>query len=91
MNTISLRELCGKPGRAAELLKQLDAAETEEARAEALGQAEKACGSAFGAFGGGREGLEACSAIDALCESNAIEKLLSGFIVPLQARGARRL
>lgn len=86
VNTLSLRELCGKPGKAADLLTTLDAAGTDEARAEAMAQAEKACGTAFAAFGGGREGLAACAAIDALCESNAVEKLLSGFIVPLQAR-----
>ena len=44
----------------------------------------KGYGKLYAAMGGGREGLEACVAVEALCEVNAIEKLLSGFIVPLQ-------
>ncbi|KAL3138383.1 hypothetical protein ABBQ32_006185 [Trebouxia sp. C0010 RCD-2024] len=44
----------------------------------------KGYGRAYAAFGGGRDGLEACAAIDALCELGAIDTLLSNFIKPLQ-------
>ncbi|KAL0038670.1 hypothetical protein WJX79_002562 [Trebouxia sp. C0005] len=45
---------------------------------------QKGYGKAYAAFKGGREGLEACAAIDALCELGAIDTLLSNFIKPLQ-------
>uniref|UniRef100_A0A061RMH8 DNA polymerase I n=2 Tax=Tetraselmis sp. GSL018 TaxID=582737 RepID=A0A061RMH8_9CHLO len=48
-----------------------------EARAKGLG-------SLYAAFGGGIAGLEACAATDALVEINAIDTLLSNFILPLQ-------
>lgn len=89
VNSLTLRELCGKPGRAAELLTEYDAAESDDARSGVLAVAQKSLGSAYDAFGAGRDGVEACAAIDALCESNAVEKLLSGFIIPLQARKRR--
>ncbi|EAZ05778.1 hypothetical protein OsI_28011 [Oryza sativa Indica Group] len=41
-------------------------------------------GTAYEAFGGGNKGREACHAIAALCEVFSIDKLISGFIVPLQ-------
>ena len=44
----------------------------------------KGYGRAYAAFGGGVAGLEACVAIEALCEVSAIDKLLSAFIMPLQ-------
>ncbi|CAA0813954.1 DNA polymerase I B- chloroplastic/mitochondrial [Striga hermonthica] len=43
-----------------------------------------ACGEAYSAFGGGQAGIEACHAFAALCESCAIDSLLSNFIIPLQ-------
>lgn len=50
-----------------------------EAEAKAKGY-----GSLYAAFGGGIPGLRACAAADALVEINAIDTLLSNFIVPLQ-------
>lgn len=41
-------------------------------------------GTAYQAFGEGREGREACHTIAALCEVCAIDSLISNFIVPLQ-------
>ncbi|GER56591.1 DNA polymerase [Striga asiatica] len=43
-----------------------------------------AYGEAYSAFGGGQAGIEACHAFAALCESCAIDSLLSNFIIPLQ-------
>ncbi|KAK9839857.1 hypothetical protein WJX81_006741 [Elliptochloris bilobata] len=44
----------------------------------------KGYGHLYAAFGGGRAGLEACAAVDALCEVGAIDTLLSNFMRPLQ-------
>ncbi|KAG6489753.1 hypothetical protein ZIOFF_051031 [Zingiber officinale] len=41
-------------------------------------------GTAFEAFGGGNKGREACEAIAALCETSAIDSLITNFIIPLQ-------
>ena len=41
-------------------------------------------GRLYAAAGGGRAGLEACAAVDQLCEVSAVDTLLSNFIVPLQ-------
>ncbi|TVU16259.1 hypothetical protein EJB05_39812, partial [Eragrostis curvula] len=41
-------------------------------------------GTAYEAFGGGKEGKEACHAIAALCEICSIDSLISNFILPLQ-------
>ncbi|GMH39050.1 hypothetical protein BSKO_06948 [Bryopsis sp. KO-2023] len=41
-------------------------------------------GKLFTAFNGGRQGLEACVAVESLLEVNAIDTLLSSFILPLQ-------
>ncbi|KXZ47740.1 hypothetical protein GPECTOR_33g622 [Gonium pectorale] len=46
---------------------------------------DKGLGKLFVACGGGEEGLRACVAVEALCEVNAIDKLLSAFIIPLQS------
>ncbi|KAG9153800.1 hypothetical protein Leryth_005925 [Lithospermum erythrorhizon] len=43
-----------------------------------------AYGTAFSAFGGGHQGIEACHAIAALCEMCSIDSLISNFILPLQ-------
>lgn len=43
-----------------------------------------AYGTAYHAFGGGKEGKEACRAIAALCEICSIDSLISNFILPLQ-------
>lgn len=43
-----------------------------------------AYGTAYSAFGGGQEGIEACHAIAALCEVCSIDSLISNFILPLQ-------
>ncbi|KAK3279840.1 hypothetical protein CYMTET_12292 [Cymbomonas tetramitiformis] len=70
----------------------LDASENPATKQELLKEAEDKCGGkakAFDAFNGGREGLSACSAIDALCEMAAIDTLLSNFIIPLQGSDLR--
>ncbi|XP_031096922.1 DNA polymerase I A, chloroplastic/mitochondrial-like, partial [Ipomoea triloba] len=41
-------------------------------------------GTAYKAFGGGKEGIEACHAIASLCENCSIDSLISNFILPLQ-------
>lgn len=41
-------------------------------------------GTAYEAFGGGKEGKEACHAIASLCEVCSIDSLISNFILPLQ-------
>uniref|UniRef100_A0ACD5UFH0 Uncharacterized protein n=1 Tax=Avena sativa TaxID=4498 RepID=A0ACD5UFH0_AVESA len=41
-------------------------------------------GTAYKAFGGGKNGREACYAIAALCEICSIDSLISNFILPLQ-------
>ena len=46
----------------------------------------KGLGTAYASFGGGREGLEACIALNALCDISAIDTLLSNFIISLQAK-----
>ncbi|KAG6502896.1 hypothetical protein ZIOFF_035185 [Zingiber officinale] len=40
-------------------------------------------GTAFEAFGGGNKGREACEAIATLCETSAIDSLITNFIIPL--------
>uniref|UniRef100_A0A804KIY6 DNA-directed DNA polymerase family A palm domain-containing protein n=1 Tax=Musa acuminata subsp. malaccensis TaxID=214687 RepID=A0A804KIY6_MUSAM len=44
-------------------------------------------GTAYKAFGGGKEGRAACQAIAALCDVCSIDSLISNFIVPLQGNG----
>lgn len=92
VSSLTLRALVGKPGTAAELLKLWDAAQFE-GNAVAVGQVEadagKQCGTIFSAFGGGREGLEAAQAIDALCEASTVDTLLTNFILPLQGSNLR--
>lgn len=44
----------------------------------------KGYGKLYAAMGGGRSGLEACVAVEALCEVSVIDKLLTAFIKPLQ-------
>ncbi|CAH9078936.1 unnamed protein product [Cuscuta europaea] len=41
-------------------------------------------GTAYNAFGGGKEGIEACHAIASLCQICSIDSLISNFIIPLQ-------
>ncbi|KAJ8477822.1 hypothetical protein OPV22_021549 [Ensete ventricosum] len=43
-----------------------------------------ASGTAYEAFGEGKDGREACQAIAALCEVSSIDSLISNFILPLQ-------
>ncbi|WOL06423.1 DNA polymerase I A, chloroplastic-like isoform X1 [Canna indica] len=43
-----------------------------------------AYGTAYKAFGGGKQGREACEAIAALCEVCSIDSLISNFLLPLQ-------
>ena len=45
---------------------------------------EQKWGDAYSAFGGGREGEEACEALDALCSMGSIDTMLNTFIKPLQ-------
>ncbi|XP_010267695.1 PREDICTED: DNA polymerase I A, chloroplastic/mitochondrial [Nelumbo nucifera] len=50
----------------------------------AVNEKASAYGTAYSAFGGGKEGREACHAIAALCEVCSIDSLISNFILPLQ-------
>jgi DNA polymerase I-like protein with 3'-5' exonuclease and polymerase domains len=61
-------------------------AEAEAARLESLQREGEAMGlgTMYAAMGGGREGVEACCALEALCDVSAVDKLLSAFLVPLQ-------
>ena len=77
-NTPVLRNLAGTPGAAKKLLKE-EKYDLSEQEAEKLG-----LGKAFKNFGGGKEGVRACAAMDALCDVAAIDTLLSNFIIPLQ-------
>ena len=77
-----MRALAGKPGAARELMDGWDDLSDDEKKDEKLGAK---CGTAFLAFGGGKEGVEACAAIDALNDVAAIDTLLSNFIIPLQS------
>lgn len=49
-----------------------------------LFQEEHQLGQLFGAFDDHRDGLEACVAVEELIDTSAIDKLLTGFIIPLQ-------
>lgn len=94
VSSITLRAMVGKQGTAAELLERWDKAQSENGTEEnrmiataAIGaDGEKRCGGIYRAFGGGRDGLEAAAAVDALCEASAVDTLLTNFILPLQAR-----
>ena len=81
-----LRQLAGKPGAARAVVDEWDTLTDAEKTDDAL---KKRCGGAFLAFGGGKEGAEACAAIDALNDVAAIDTLLSNFIVPLQSDNLR--
>ncbi len=86
VSSVVLRALAGKPGAARAIMDNWDALPDEERTEEAL---KKACGTAFSAFGGGQEGVQACAAIDALNDVAAIDTLLSNFIIPLQGDDIR--
>lgn len=86
VSSVVLRALAGKPGAARELVDNWDALADDQKKDEALA---KKCGSAFLAFGGGFDGVEACAAIDALNDVAAIDTLLSNFIIPLQSDNLR--
>ena len=92
VSSIMLRLLVGKSKTAAELLERWDQAVGSpqwDSERDALEQeAVKRCGGVFNAFGGGRNGIEAAAAIDALCEASSVGTLLTGFILPLQVRQA---
>ncbi|BDA48148.1 probable DNA polymerase I at C-terminar half [Coccomyxa sp. Obi] len=62
------------------------AADMQSLEYEANTKEAAACGygKLYAVFGGGREGLHACAAVDALCEVSAVDTLLSNFIRPLQ-------
>ena len=77
-NTPMLRGLAGAQGAAKKLLDE-ERFKLSEKEAAKLG-----LGTAYTAFGKGREGLRACAAMDALCDVAAIDTLLSNFIIPLQ-------
>ena len=83
---VVLRQLAGKPGEARAVVDEWDALSDSEKTEEAL---RKRCGGAFLAFGGGKEGAQACAAIDALNDVAAIDTLLSNFIIPLQSDNLR--
>ncbi|MEW5306424.1 MAG: hypothetical protein WDW36_008889 [Sanguina aurantia] len=66
-------------------LQWAEAMRKEEAKAALQAEADaKGFGTLYAACEGGKNGLEACQAIEALCEVNAIEKLISSFLKPLQ-------
>ena len=81
-----LRALAGKPGAARALVDGWNDLSDADKKDEALA---KKCGSAFLAFGGGFDGVEACAAVDALNDVAAIDTLLSNFIIPLQSDNLR--
>ena len=83
---VVLRQLAGRPGAARELVEGWDALSADQRKDDALAAT---CGTAFLAFGGGREGAAACAAIDALNDVAAIDTLLSNFIIPLQSDNLR--
>ena len=78
-----LRALAGKPGAARALVDGWNDLSDADKKDEALA---KKCGSAFLAFGGGFDGVEACAAVDALNDVAAIDTLLSNFIIPSAVR-----
>ena len=86
VSSVVLRALAGKPGAARSIMDNWDELPDEEKTEEKL---KKQCGTAFGAFGGGKDGVEACAAIDALNDVAAIDTLLSNFIIPLQGDDIR--
>ena len=88
----TLRAMAGKATAAADVLKRWDAAEAagdEEEKKKVHEAAINTCKILYNAFGGGRAGLEAAVAIDALCEAAAVETLLTNFIIPLQQDALR--
>lgn len=89
-SSLTLRALVGKPGLAAELLARWDDTAADQAVRDATeALAAKQCGGVYAAFGGGREGLRAAAAVDALCEASAVDTLLTNFILPLQGDNLR--
>lgn len=63
----------------------VDESEETEIPTSSVENAEtSAYGTAYQAFGGGKEGRDACHAIAALCEVCSIDSLISNFILPLQ-------
>jgi len=86
VSSVVLRALAGKPGAARSIMDNWDELPDEEKTEEKL---KKQCGTAFDAFGGGKDGVEACAAIDALNDVAAIDTLLSNFIIPLQGDDIR--
>lgn len=86
VSSVVLRSLAGKPGAARAILDSWDTLPASDKAEEVL---KKACGGAYEAFGGGKEGVQACAAIDALNDVAAIDTLLSNFIIPLQGDDIR--
>ena len=86
VSSVVLRALAGKPGAARSIMDNWDELPDEEKTEDKL---KKQCGTAFDAFGGGKDGVEACAAIDALNDVAAIDTLLSNFIIPLQGDDIR--
>ena len=86
VSSVVLRALAGKPAAARSIMDNWDELPDEEKTEEKL---KKQCGTAFDAFGGGKDGVEACAAIDALNDVAAIDTLLSNFIIPLQGDDIR--
>lgn len=83
VSSMVLRGLAGKPGAARALLEGWD--DLAEDNRNDGAELSKKCGTAYAAFGGGKSGVEACAAIDALNDVAAIDTLLSNFIIPLQS------
>ncbi|KAL5216394.1 hypothetical protein ABZP36_007795 [Zizania latifolia] len=82
----ALRNLAGK--LPTDLVYTIDDAEDDECRSSSISEHDlndtASYGTAYEAFGGGKEGKEACHAIAALCEICSIDSLISNFILPLQ-------
>jgi len=86
VSSVVLRTLAGKPGAARDIIDNWDALPVDEKTEDKL---KRQCGTAFEAFGGGKDGVEACAAIDALNDLAAIDTLLTNFIIPLQGDDIR--
>ncbi|KAL5214039.1 hypothetical protein ABZP36_003191 [Zizania latifolia] len=82
----ALRSLAGK--LPTDLVFTIDDAEDDECSSSSISEHDlndtAYYGTAYEAFGGGKEGKEACRAIAALCEICSIDSLISNFILPLQ-------
>ncbi|CAH9140377.1 unnamed protein product [Cuscuta epithymum] len=91
----ALKALAGKVSADFQIMSEADDKEEEvffPSSDESPGLHDETCtepeasgyGTAYNAFGGGKEGIEACYAIASLCQICSIDSLISNFIIPLQ-------